>query len=48
MSDLKSRYLRFGIAIAVIVVSLGYLAFTGVQQSKSYYVTIKKNTGGGA
>ena len=42
MSDLKSRYLRFGIAIAVIVVSLGYLAFTGVQQSKSYYVTIKE------
>ena len=26
----------------VIVLSLGYLAWTGVQQSKSYYVTIKE------
>jgi cytochrome c-type biogenesis protein CcmE len=42
MSDLRSRYLRFGVAIAVVIVSLGYLAFTGVQQSKSYYVTIKE------
>jgi cytochrome c-type biogenesis protein CcmE len=31
---------RFGAAISVIVLSLGYLAWTGVQQSKSYYVTI--------
>ena len=36
------RYLRFGIAIAVIVAALSYLAFTGIQQSKSYYVTIKE------
>ncbi len=42
MSEQKGRYLRFGIAIAVVVVSLGYLAVTGVQQSKSYYVTIKE------
>ena len=38
----RSTYIRFGVAIAVVVVSLGYLAFTGVQQSKSYYVTIKE------
>jgi cytochrome c-type biogenesis protein CcmE len=44
MSDLKSRmtYVRFGVAIMIVLVSLGYLAFTGVQQSKSYYVTIKE------
>jgi cytochrome c-type biogenesis protein CcmE len=44
MLEMKSRltYIRFGVAIAVVVVSLGYLAFTGVQQSKSYYVTIKE------
>ncbi len=41
MSD-KGKYLRFGIASAVIVLSLGYLAYTGVEQSKSYYVTIKE------
>jgi len=35
-----SRYLRFGSAIAIIVLALAYLAYTGVEQSKSYYVTI--------
>lgn len=39
-SQERSRYLRFGIATAVIVLSLGYLAYTGVEESKSYYVTI--------
>jgi cytochrome c-type biogenesis protein CcmE len=38
----KSRYLRFGSAIAVIVVALSYLAYTGVEESKSYYVTISE------
>lgn len=42
MSSEQSRYLRFGLATAVIVLSLGYLAFTGVQESKSYYVTISE------
>jgi cytochrome c-type biogenesis protein CcmE len=41
------RYLRFGIAIAVIVGALSYLAFTGIQESKSYYVTIKELKGMG-
>ncbi|HWC18275.1 MAG TPA: cytochrome c maturation protein CcmE [Terriglobales bacterium] len=41
------RYLRFGIAIAVIVAALSYLAFTGIQESKSYYVTIKELQGMG-
>ena len=45
MSVQSSKYLKFGIAIAVILVSLGYLAYTGVQQSKSYYVTIKELRG---
>lgn len=40
MSSEQSRYLRFGLAISIIIVSLAYLAYTGVQQSKSYYVTI--------
>ncbi len=40
MSASASRYLRFGAAISVIVLSLAYLAYTGVEQSKSYYVTI--------
>ncbi len=39
-SSARNTYLRFGAAISVIVVSLAYLAYTGVEQSKSYYVTI--------
>ncbi|HTA25196.1 MAG TPA: cytochrome c maturation protein CcmE [Terriglobales bacterium] len=47
MSSQGSRFLRFGGAIALILVSLAYLAYTGVQQSKSYYVTIKELRGMG-
>ena len=39
---MANRYVRFGLVIAVIVLSLGYLAWTGVQESKSYYVTINE------
>lgn len=42
MDPTKRKYARFGLAIAIIVISLGYLAYTGVQESKSYYVTIKE------
>jgi len=47
MSQQSNRYLRFGAVIAVILVALGYLAYTGVQDSKSYYVTIKELNGMG-
>jgi len=39
---MRNRYIRFGLVVVVIVFSLGYLAYTGVQESKSYYVTIKE------
>ncbi len=42
MSQQTRKYLQFGAAITVIVLALGYLAFTGVQESKSYYKTIKE------
>jgi cytochrome c-type biogenesis protein CcmE len=45
MSATKAKYLKFGSAIAVILISLGYLGFTGVEESKSYYVTIKELEG---
>jgi len=41
------RYLRFGVAIVVIVGAMSYLAFTGIQESKSYYVTVKELQGMG-
>ena len=47
MSGETNRYLKFGGAIVVVLVALGYLAYTGVQESKSYYVTIKELHGMG-
>jgi cytochrome c-type biogenesis protein CcmE len=42
MSSQTNTYLKFGGATAVILLLLSYLAYTGVQDSKSYYVTIKE------
>jgi len=36
MSSETSRFFKFGSVIVLIVVSLGFLAYTGVQDSKSY------------
>lgn len=47
MSSQTSKFLKFGGATLIIVVALGYLAYTGVQESKSYYVTIKELQGMG-
>ena len=47
MSSQTSKFLKFGSAMVVILLALGYLAYTGVQQSKSYYVTIKELHGMG-
>jgi cytochrome c-type biogenesis protein CcmE len=40
MSSEGKTYLKFGAATVAIFLLLGYLAYTGVQDSKSYYVTI--------
>jgi cytochrome c-type biogenesis protein CcmE len=45
MSSESSKYLKFGGATLLILIMLGYLAYTGVQESKSYYVTIKELRG---
>ena len=42
MSSQGKTYLKFGAATVLIFFLLGYLAYTGVQDSKSYYVTIKE------
>ncbi|HEY6308726.1 MAG TPA: cytochrome c maturation protein CcmE [Candidatus Angelobacter sp.] len=42
MSRAQSKFLKFGAGIAVILGVLVWLAWTGVQESKSYYVTIKE------
>jgi cytochrome c-type biogenesis protein CcmE len=47
MSKESSKYLKFGSATVLILLTLGYLAYTGVQESKSYYVTIKELRGMG-
>ncbi len=45
MPTQTNKYLKFGSAVVVILLALGYLAYTGVQESKSYYVTIKELRG---
>jgi cytochrome c-type biogenesis protein CcmE len=40
MAPQKAKFVRFGVVITVIVAALAFLAWTGVQESKSYYVTI--------
>jgi cytochrome c-type biogenesis protein CcmE len=42
MSNQAKTYLKFGAATVAILFLLGYLAYTGVQDSKSYYVTISE------
>jgi cytochrome c-type biogenesis protein CcmE len=42
MSSQGMTYLKFGAATVVILLLMGYLAYTGVQDSKSYYVTISE------
>ena len=42
MSSTRNKYLKFGAAISLIVLTLAYLAYLGAQESKSYYVTIKE------
>lgn len=42
MSQERNKYLKFGAAITLIVLTLAYLAYLGAQESKSYYVTIKE------
>jgi cytochrome c-type biogenesis protein CcmE len=45
MSSQTTKFLKFGSAMVAILLALGYLAYTGVQESKSYYVTIKELQG---
>jgi len=47
MSAQTSKYLKFGAVTVVILISLGYLGYTGVEESKSYYVTISELRGMG-
>jgi len=47
MSSQLKTYLKFGGATVFILLLLAYLAYTGVQDSKSYYVTIKELNGMG-
>jgi cytochrome c-type biogenesis protein CcmE len=42
MSGEVSRYVKFGGAIAAILLAVSYLAYTGVEENKSYYKTIKE------
>jgi cytochrome c-type biogenesis protein CcmE len=40
MAKPGNKIVKFGVAAAIIVLALGYLAWTGVNESKSFYVKI--------
>lgn len=42
MSASQSKFLKFGVAIALILGALAWAGYTGVQENKSYYVTIQE------
>jgi len=47
MSKQTATYLKFGAATVAILLALGYLAYTGVKENQSYYVTIQELHGMG-
>ena len=36
----KSKKLKFGISLGVVVMTIAWLAYSGIQESKTYYVTV--------
>jgi len=42
MTPQQSKFLKFGGGAAIILIALAYAGWTGVQESTSYYVTIKE------
>ena len=44
---MTKKHIQFGAAIVIILLTLSYLAYTGVEESKSYYVTIAELRGMG-
>jgi cytochrome c-type biogenesis protein CcmE len=43
---MKNRRLKFGIGVGIILAVVGWEAFSGFQQSKTYYVTVNELTRG--
>ena len=48
MASPRPQSVRIGIAVAIVLAVVSYLAITGVQANKSYYVTINELQGMGA
>jgi cytochrome c-type biogenesis protein CcmE len=42
MSNMSKKNAQFGAAILIVVGTLGWLAFSGIKESKTYYVTVKE------
>lgn len=42
MSSHSAKVLKFGSALVIVLLAFAYLAYTAVQENKSYYVTIKE------
>ncbi len=38
----KKKFLKFGIGLGIVISTLGWLAYSGIQESKTYYVTVSE------
>jgi len=44
---MSKKHIQFGVAIGVVLLTLTWLAYSGVKESKTYYVTVKELQGMG-
>ena len=44
---MSKKHIQFGVAIGVVLLTLTWLAYSGVRESKTYYVTVKELQGMG-
>jgi cytochrome c-type biogenesis protein CcmE len=38
----NKKIIKFGIGLGIVIVTLGWLAYSGIQESKTYYVTVSE------
>ena len=37
---MHSKKLKFGVGLGIVLITLGWLAYSGIEESKTYYVTV--------
>lgn len=40
--SLRNKKLKFGVGLGIVLMTVGWLAYSGIQESKTYYVTVSE------